>query len=682
MLGLICESVKAWLDDDAENRIAIHCKAGKGRTGTVICALLLHLGICKTADESMAFYGRMRTDDGKGVTIKSQQRYVRYYGQMLRKLEEQGKSDLVDEELKTGEGGEVPTTTSVGEGGGISAGAALTAGMIEVKDSIGGARLNVNVEKETEAESKDVASETFACVLNDADDVANPIGTAAVNTEKEAFAVVDPGAPKVYRLTKVRFLNAPKVLTTYFKVEVPVRMTDIEEFGLEDRIIENKVVENGETRKTNPSALGKSFANRTSQSYESWSTPPATQSGDGGEEGGRNGSGIASGSGSRWNTDQISDSTSSSEDDDDEEEDDLVAGKHPKSGRLPVKARKSRSVGTLRVATPPATATTTTANIVDTQMGMKNTQTSYFPEGASNMGKSSAETDGAGATGAAGPQSSGDTDVWMDEADYSVLGGEEFRFAMVLVHDSRDFQPSDNVGPMVTRSITRSDSASERQSTPDAFVSSLRADSGASDGSGNPLYDFPLYDASGAKVNADTTDTTSSTRTIASSTSTSLELAGDTLFRFKDKGQNLFHFWFHTNFIPEDDKLVLTKNQLDCKGIKKNKAYADEFAVELTFVKLSQDGDKSHSCENEASDSIDGVRTRQRAISQFAFRRSGDSGSHSASSSLSRYDTLKSFRSADNCLSRKNSGIVVKEEILEHEGGSDKGTDMAATPTK
>ena len=127
---------------------------------------------------------------------------------------------------------------------------------------------------------------------------------------------------------------------------------------------------------------------------------------------------------------------------------------------------------------------------------------------------------------------------------------------------------------------------------------------------------------------------------------------------------------------------MLTKNQLDCKGIKKNKAYADEFAVELTFVKLSQDGDKSHSCENEASDSIDGVRTRQRAISQFAFRRSGDSGSHSASSSLSRYDTLKSFRSADNCLSRKNSGIVVKEEILEHEGGSDKGTDMAATPTK
>ena len=25
---------------------------------------------------------------------------------------------------------------------------------------------------------------------------------------------------------------------------------------------------------------------------------------------------------------------------------------------------------------------------------------------------------------------------------------------------------------------------------------------------------------------------------------------------------------------------------------------------------------------------------------------------------------------------------LVKEEILEHEGGSDKGTDMAATPTK
>lgn len=118
-----CEDVSDWLHTTSGNVVAIHCKAGKGRTGVMICSFLVHCGA--TAEEAIQLYGQKRTLDGcvslaamflsshsrracfvyelpctdrlvltlydepvfpcvfQGVTIPSQLRYIRYYEQFL-----------------------------------------------------------------------------------------------------------------------------------------------------------------------------------------------------------------------------------------------------------------------------------------------------------------------------------------------------------------------------------------------------------------------------------------------------------------------------------------------------------------------------------------------------------------------------------------------------------------------
>jgi phosphatidylinositol-3,4,5-trisphosphate 3-phosphatase/dual-specificity protein phosphatase PTEN len=57
--------VDSWLKQDQKNVVVIHCKAGKGRTGVMICAYMLHCGMWKAAEDALAFYGAARTKNSK-----------------------------------------------------------------------------------------------------------------------------------------------------------------------------------------------------------------------------------------------------------------------------------------------------------------------------------------------------------------------------------------------------------------------------------------------------------------------------------------------------------------------------------------------------------------------------------------------------------------------------------------
>lgn len=79
------EDAKNFLEKDPKNVVAIHCKAGKGRTGTFVSCLLLYLNFFTTADDCLRYYGMMRVETGKGVTVPSQIRYVFYFEEILKK---------------------------------------------------------------------------------------------------------------------------------------------------------------------------------------------------------------------------------------------------------------------------------------------------------------------------------------------------------------------------------------------------------------------------------------------------------------------------------------------------------------------------------------------------------------------------------------------------------------------
>jgi phosphatidylinositol-3,4,5-trisphosphate 3-phosphatase/dual-specificity protein phosphatase PTEN len=92
LITSFCHSAYAWLKQDIENVVVVHCKAGMARTGLMICSLLLYLKFFPTAEESISYYNQKRCIDGKGLVLPSQIRYVRYFEQILTQFNGENQS--------------------------------------------------------------------------------------------------------------------------------------------------------------------------------------------------------------------------------------------------------------------------------------------------------------------------------------------------------------------------------------------------------------------------------------------------------------------------------------------------------------------------------------------------------------------------------------------------------------
>ncbi|ELP92197.1 phosphatidylinositol-3,4,5-trisphosphate 3-phosphatase and dual-specificity protein phosphatase PTEN, putative [Entamoeba invadens IP1] len=80
----LCKDVDEYLSADPLNVIALHCKAGKGRTGLMSAAFLVYMLDALNAHEAIDFYGTARTFNKKGVTIPSQLKYINYWSASLK----------------------------------------------------------------------------------------------------------------------------------------------------------------------------------------------------------------------------------------------------------------------------------------------------------------------------------------------------------------------------------------------------------------------------------------------------------------------------------------------------------------------------------------------------------------------------------------------------------------------
>jgi len=82
----ILKSINDWLAQDPANVVAIHCKAGRGRTGVVISSYLLYSQVFDNATASLDFFASTRSSSDEGVHVPSQVRYVHYMEGVLKNV--------------------------------------------------------------------------------------------------------------------------------------------------------------------------------------------------------------------------------------------------------------------------------------------------------------------------------------------------------------------------------------------------------------------------------------------------------------------------------------------------------------------------------------------------------------------------------------------------------------------
>ena len=84
LIQQFCEDMSAFLKADDRNVAVVHCYDGVERAGVMICSYLLYDQIYYSTSDALQFFALTRTQDGVGVVIPSQRRYVQYYGYMIK----------------------------------------------------------------------------------------------------------------------------------------------------------------------------------------------------------------------------------------------------------------------------------------------------------------------------------------------------------------------------------------------------------------------------------------------------------------------------------------------------------------------------------------------------------------------------------------------------------------------
>ncbi len=60
-----------FLVQSEDSVVAVHCKAGKGRTGLALCGYLIFMEAVSDAYEAVELFNSRRTKDGKGLGVSS-----------------------------------------------------------------------------------------------------------------------------------------------------------------------------------------------------------------------------------------------------------------------------------------------------------------------------------------------------------------------------------------------------------------------------------------------------------------------------------------------------------------------------------------------------------------------------------------------------------------------------------
>ncbi|CCE63671.1 hypothetical protein TPHA_0F01890 [Tetrapisispora phaffii CBS 4417] len=76
----IVDDIEAQLNKSEKNVAVVHCRMGKGRSGTIVIAYLMKILVCPLSEAKDIFQNaRFKIGISKGVTIRSQLRYLTYH---------------------------------------------------------------------------------------------------------------------------------------------------------------------------------------------------------------------------------------------------------------------------------------------------------------------------------------------------------------------------------------------------------------------------------------------------------------------------------------------------------------------------------------------------------------------------------------------------------------------------